>query len=216
MDDMKKLLQFVLVLAALLVLTSLPAFAHDYGNVVVEIPFTVENGGTAQIISEVNSPVPDETEVTVADGETGKFHIHFDTVGEYSYTVKMKPAADGSVSDDTVYTVKVYMNDNAGALEPAVIVYKGTDKYAVYGAATGAENRPLQFVMGAHDEDETDPVTPPPDEPPPPGGNPRTGDGSRMERNFLIAMLASAGLLILSIVYYDDSRKLLKEGDKEA
>ena len=70
--------------------------------------------------------------------------------------------------------------------------------------------------MGAHDEDDTDPVMPPPDEPPPPGGNPKTGDGSRMERNFLIAMLASAGLLILSIVYYDDSRKLLKEGDKEA
>ncbi len=215
MVDMKKLLQFVLVLAALLVLTSLPALAHDYGNVVVEIPFTVDNGGTAQIISEVNSPVPDEAEVTVADGVTGKFHIHFDTVGEYSYTVKMKPAAYGSVSDDAVYTVKVYMNDNAGALEPAVIVHKGTDKYAVYGAATGAENRPLQFVMGAHDEDDTDPVTPPPDEPPP-GGNPKPGDGSRMERNFLIAMLASAGLLILSIVYYDDSRKLLKEGDKEA
>ena len=137
MNDMKKALLSVFVPAALFLLAVLPAYAHDYGSVTVEVPFVVEQGGTAQIIPQVNSPVPDETEITVADGETGMFHIHFDTVDEYSYTVKVKPDPERTESDDTVYSVKVYINDNDGNLSPSVIVYKGNDKYAFCTCDTG-------------------------------------------------------------------------------
>ena len=208
MNDMKKALLSVIVPAVLFALAIIPAYAHDYGSVTVEIPFVVEQGGTAQIIPQVNSPVPDETEITVADGETGTFHIHFDTVGEYSYTVKVKPDPERTESDDTVYSVKVYINDDNGELKPTVVAYKGNEKYAGYGDVTGVENKALLFVMGAYYQPDPPPPPPDPDKPP------KTGDDTNMERNFLIAMIASIGLLIISIVYLDDTLKLVKEQEQ--
>lgn len=208
---MRKILTIILVLTALLALAGVTAYAYDYEVVGIEVPFEVKEGGTVQIIPEVNSPVPGEAEMTVADGETGRFHIDFDTVGEYSYTVKMKPSADGTETDDTVYQVKVYINDEDGVLSPTFIAYKGNEKYTGHGDFTGAPpDKCLYFVMAAHYE----PPTEPPTEPPP--DTPSTGDDTHMERNFLIAIIASAGLLTLSIVYYNDTKKLLKEKDKEA
>ena len=39
--------------------------------------------------------------------------------------------------------------------------------------------------------------------------NPKTGDDTNMERYFLIAMIASAGLLALSIIYMIDTKRLI-------
>ena len=45
---------------------------------------------------------------------------------------------------------------------------------------------------------------------PPDKSNPKTSDDTGMEMYFLIAMIASAGLLVLSIIYAADCRKLIK------
>ena len=45
--------------------------------------------------------------------------------------------------------------------------------------------------------------------------NPKTIDDTRMEMYFLFAMIASFGLLTLSIVYLIDTQKMIKKKNKE-
>ena len=45
--------------------------------------------------------------------------------------------------------------------------------------------------------------------------NPKTSDDTRMEMYFLFAMIASVGLLTLSIVYLIDTQKMIKKKNKE-
>ena len=98
------------------------------------------------------------------------------------------------------------MTDNDGRLEATVIASKGEEKY----------NR-LIFVNTEKGGDE--PTTNPTDSsdnggsPPDKNRNPKTNDDTRMEIYFLFAIIASAGLLALSIVYLIDTQKM--ENDKQ-
>lgn len=215
---MKKKFLLSLLLTLLLLSPAINAFAGYYKPVNTEIAFEIKNGGTAVIIPEVNCPVPDKTELKLSHGETGRFNICFDETGVYTYTVKNVPDKRKLIFDDSVYTVKIYVNDEGGKLVTTVIAYTDGNKYSSRG---GVDFGPERLLFANRKPEEPKP----PEEPTEPSTdgktpsrknrNPKTGDDSRMELYFLIAMIASAGLLALSVAYMIDTEKMLREKDNK-
>ena len=205
---MKKILTFCIIFLLVPGLLSFSAYAYDYQTVRVGIEAEVTLGGTVTIIPNVNCPIPDKTVITLQDGEIGRFDIDFSDPGVFDYTVKTVPDDRDIEFDDTVYNLKFYVTDNDGRLQATTIASKGEEKYSR-----------LIFVNTEKGGDE--PTTNPTDSsykgdsPPDKKGNPKTGDDTRMELYFLFAMIASAGLLTLSIVYLIDTRKTINKKNKE-
>ena len=205
---MKKILTFCILILLVPGLFGFTAYAYAYQSVKAEIEVEVILGGKVAIISNVNCPIPEKTELTLKDGEIGKFDIDFTEVGVFDYTVKTVPDDRDIEFDDTVYNLKFYVTDNDGRLEATMIASKGEEKY----------NR-LIFVNTEKGGDE--PTINPTDSsdnggsPLDKNGNPKTGDDTRMEMYFLFAIIASAGLLALSIVYLIDTRKMINRKNKE-
>ena len=209
---MKKILTFCILILLVPGLFGFTAHAYAYQPVKAEIEVEVTLGGTAAIIPNVNCPIPEKTALTLKDGEIGKFDIEFTEVGVFDYTVKTVPDDRDIEFDDTVYNIKFYVTDNDGRLEATVIASKGEEKY----------NR-LIFVNTEKggDEPTTNPKETPTDSSDNGGSpldknrNPKTNDDTRMEIYFLFAIIASAGLLALSIVYLIDTQKMINKKNKE-
>ena len=205
---MKKILTFCILILLVPGLFGFTAHAYAYQPVRTEIEVEVILGGKVAIIPNVNCPIPEKTELTLKDGEIGKFDIEFTEVGVFDYTVKTVPDDRDIEFDDTVYNIKFYVTDNDGRLEATVIASKGEEKYSR-----------LIFVNTEKGGDE--PTTNPTDSsdnggsPPDKNRNPKTNDDTRMEIYFLFAIIASAGLLALSIVYLIDTRKMINKKNKE-
>lgn len=190
------------------------AYAYDYQPVKYEIEVEVTLGGTVKIIPNVNCPIPQKTELTLKDGETGRFEIDFAEPGVFDYTVKTVPDGRDIIFDDTVYNLKIYVTERVDTLEANMIVTKSEEKYSGHN---------LIFVNSEKSSDE--PTSNPNDAPTDSGDNgsspldknrnPKTGDDARMELYFLCAMIASAGLLTLSIVYLIDTQKMKNKKNKE-
>ena len=208
---MKKLFTFIILLVALLMLTSTVAFAFSYTPAKVSVPVEIEQGGTAVIIPEVNCPIPEICELKLADGEVGRFYIDFSEPGSYTYSVQVQPDGRDITFDTTVYTVRIYVTDDNGVLKTTAVVYKGDEKYAGH---TGSDGTPECLLFAnillppepTEPSDEGSNVTPPPDK-----RNPKTSDDTMMEHYFLVAMIASAGLLGLSVIYLADTNKMIKK-----
>ena len=100
------------------------------------------------------------------------------------------------------------MTDNDGRLQATTIASKGEEKYSR-----------LIFVNTEKGGDE--PTTNPTDSsykgdsPLDKNRNPKTSDDTRMEMYFLFAIIASAGLLALSIVFLIDTQKMINRKKKE-
>ena len=205
---MKKILTFCILILLVPGLFGFTAYAYDYQPVKYKIEVEVTLGGTVKIIPNVNCPIPQKTELTLKDGEIGRFDIDFVEPGVFDYTVKTVPDDRDIIFDDTIYNIKIYVTDRDGTLEANMIASKGEEKY----------NR-LIFVNTEKGGDE--PTTNPTDSSYKGGSpldinrNPKTGDDARMELSFLFAMIASAGLLTLSIVYLIDTRKMINKKNKE-
>ena len=205
---MKKILTFCILILLMPGLFGFTAYAYAYQPVRTEIEVEVTLGGTVAIIPNVNCPIPEKTELTLKDGEIGKFEIDFTEVGVFDYTVKTVPDDRDIEFDDTVYNIKFYVTDNDGRLEATVIASKGEEKFSR-----------LIFVNTEKGGDE--PTTNPTDSsykgdsPLDKNRNPKTGDDTRMEIYFLFAIIASAGLLALSIVYLIDTQKMINKKNKE-
>ena len=218
---MKRILTFCILLLFVPGLLGFSAHAYDYQTVRFGIEAEVTLGGTVTIIPSVNCPIPDKTVITLKDGEIGRFDIDFSDPGVFDYTVKTIPDERELEFDDTVYDVRIYVTDADGALETTVIVSTGEEKYS-------AER--LVFVNKASEGDEQTekptelPTVKPTDKakettaPQHSSGstdnknkNPQTGDDTRMEIYFLFAMIASAGLLALSIIYLLDTQKMINK-----
>ena len=205
---MKKILTFCILILLVPGFFWFTTHAYAYQSVKAEIEVEVILGGKVAIIPNVNCPIPEKTELTLKDGEIGKFDIDFTEVGVFDYTVKTVPDDRDIEFDDTVYNIKFYVTDNDGRLEATVIASKGEEKY----------NR-LIFVNTEKGGDE--PTTNPTDSsdnggsPPDKNRNPKTNDDTRMEIYFLFAIIASAGLLALSIVYLIDTQKMINKKNKE-
>ena len=205
---MKKILTFCILILLVPGLFGFTAYAYDYQPVKAEIEVEVILGGTAAIIPNVNCPIPQKTELTLKDGEIGRFDIDFVEPGVFDYTVKTVPDDRDIIFDDTIYNIKIYVTDRDGTLEANMIASKGEEKYSR-----------LIFVNTEKGGDE--PTTNPTDSsdnggsPPDKNRNPKTNDDTRMEIYFLFAIIASAGLLALSIVYLIDTQKMINKKNKE-
>ena len=236
---MKRLIMISLVLILLFSVSVISVSAYD--AVGVDIRVDVINGGTVNITSQVNSPLPDKSELKLSDKESGMFHIDFDDEGIYNYYVRIKPDDRDIVFDETVYNVVVYVNEEDGKLFPTVVVYySGSDKK--YESPEGFDNFTLVFdntgniptepldptietstVETGSTEDEskeTDNTVKPTQanavETQPHNKNdndskPKTGDDSTLDFYLVLAIIASAGLFMLSLIYYYSVTKSIKE-----
>ena len=204
---MKKLLTFCILILLVPGLFGFTAYAYDYEPIKYEIEVEVTLGGTVKIIPNVNCPIPQKTELTLKDGETGRFEIDLVEPGVFDYTVQTVPDDRNIVFDDTVYSIKIYVTESVNTLEANMIATKSEEKYS------GSK---LIFVNSEESSDE--PTSNPQDSPTESSNNdrnPKTSDDTRMEMYFLFAMIASVGLLTLSIVYLIDTQKMIKKKNKE-
>ena len=205
---MKKILTFCILILLVPGLFGFTAYAYDYQPVKAEIEVEVILGGKVAIIPNVNSPIPEKTEINLQDGEIGKFYIDFTEVGVYDYTVKMVPDDRDLNFDKTVYSVKIYVTDEGGALTAAVIASAEGDK-------SGDKLQRLKFVNTVPEKEQTTTAAQTDDSSNDKNRNPKTEDDTRMETYFLFAMLASAGLLALSILYLIDTQKTVNREKKK-
>ena len=120
--------------------------------------------------------------------------------GVFDYTVQTVPDDRNIVFDDTVYSIKIYVTECVNTLEANMIATKSEEKYS------GSK---LIFVNSEESSDDS------PTESSNNDRNPKTSDDTRMEMYFLFAMIASVGLLTLSIVYLIDTQKMIKKKNKE-
>ena len=204
---MKKLLTFCILILLVPGLFGFTAYAYDYEPIKYEIEVEVTLGGTVKIIPNVNCPIPQKTELTLKkteltlkDGETGRFEIDLVEPGVFDYTVQTVPDDRNIVFDDTVYSIKIYVTECVNTLEANMIATKSEEKYS------GSK---LIFVNSEESSDDS------PTESSNNDRNPKTSDDTRMEMYFLFAMIASVGLLTLSIVYLIDTQKMIKKKNKE-
>ena len=108
---MRKYLAVSILLLLMLFQTAGIAFAAE-DAAGVDIPVTIEGGGTAYMIPGINCPLPEEVSIHIDNGRTGHFYIRFTQAGKYFYTIKAGFAEDGGEREaDSVFhlTVTVYM-----------------------------------------------------------------------------------------------------------
>ena len=210
---MKKILTFCILILLVPGLFGFTAYAYDYQPVKYKIEVEVTLGGTVKIIPNVNCPIPQKTELTLKDGEIGRFDIDFVEPGVFDYTVKTVPDDRDIIFDDTIYNIKIYVTDRDGTLEANMIASKGEEKYSrlIFVNTEKGGDEPTE-------ESSDEPTSNPQDSPTESSNNdrnPKTSDDTRMEMYFLFAMIASVGLLTLSIVYLIDTQKMIKKKNKE-
>ena len=126
---MKKLFAFSVILTLLTAVLCTHASAAQ--SVPVDIWVTIKNGGTAVVITEVNSPLPDKSKMTIDDGQSEAFHIEFSEPGNFNYTIRIEPDDRDIRFDDTVYRVSIYIIEENGTLSSNIIIYneKSGKKY---------------------------------------------------------------------------------------
>jgi len=205
---LKKAIIFLLTGAVMLVtLCLLPftAFAAEAES--VSIPVEIEGGGTAEIISEVNCPLPKESSLEVQDGATENINISFSVPGDYEYTIQAE-AKDGLYYSPEYYTATVAVRaDNSGKLTSTVILTKAGSNYKLDRC---------RFVIAEKqsDESEANAVTQPagtaqtPKNPP--TSRPQTGDDSMLDIYLLICIAAAGGLFMLAVIYSVSTERLIK------
>ena len=205
---MKKAIIFLLTGAVMLVtLCLLPftAFAAEAES--VSIPVEIEGGGTAEIIAEVNWPLPKESSLEVQDGATENINISFSVPGDYEYTIQAE-AKDGLYYSPEYYTATVAVRaDNSGKLTSTVILTKAGSNYKLDRC---------RFVIAEKqsDESEANAVTQPagtaqtPKNPP--TSRPQTGDDSMLDIYLLICIAAAGGLFMLAVIYSVSTERLIK------
>ena len=181
------------------------AFAAEAES--VSIPVEIEGGGTAEIISEVNCPLPKESSLEVQDGATENINISFSVPGDYEYTIQAE-AKDGLYYSPEYYTATVAVRaDNSGKLTSTVILTKAGSNYKLDRC---------RFVIAEKqsDESEANAVTQPagtaqtPKNPP--TSRPQTGDDSMLDIYLLICIAAAGGLFMLAVIYSVSTERLIK------
>ncbi len=241
---MKRVFAFSVVLA--LIFAVLGAHGSAAQTAPVDIWVDIKNGGTAVIITEVNSPLPDRSSMTLDDGQTEAFHIDFSEAGTYAYTIRIEPDDREITFDDTVYRVNVFVTEESGRLYTSIVIYnqKTGGKYSPQGYD---EPCTVTFV------NDVSPITPDETTAPTQSGEsattsetvtatdrdsgsakgdsgdsnndaknaskesdvksrPQTGDDSRLDFFLLLAIIASAGLFMLSVFYYRSVVKEIQKG----
>ena len=196
----------LLSLSLLLLLFPFAGIASAAEEASAVIPVTIEGGGTATIIPEVNSPLPKEGTIWVDNGRTGRFYIEFTEPGVYHYTITAEFSEDGKMQKaDEVFrlTVEVYAKKDGTLYTVSTINSNRTPE----------KEDQVRFQKTPQTTTQPDiPSSPPttsttPKKP----GTPRTGDESGLTRYVLVAMLSSAGLFLLALMYTLNTNKLIRE-----
>ena len=120
---MRKLLLLLLSLLLLLFRFTGTALAAESAR--ADVPVVIEGGGTAYMISEVNSPLPTAYSIRIDNGRTGHFYIDFTRAGEFHYTVKAdfsESGKDRPAENTFRVTVTVYEREN-GKLYATTTIY---------------------------------------------------------------------------------------------
>lgn len=193
------------------------AFAAEAES--VSIPVEIEGGGTAEIISEVNCPLPKSSSLEVRDGATENINISFSVPGDYEYTIQAE-TKEGLYYSPEYYTATVAVRaDNSGKLTSTVILTKAGSNYKLDRC---------RFVIAEKqsDESEANAVTQPADTAQPtdtaqsagtaqspkdpPTSRPKTGDDGMLDIYLMICILAAGGLFALSVIYSVSTERLIK------
>ena len=177
------------------------AFAAEAES--VSIPVEIEGGGTAEIISEVNCPLPESSSVEVKDGATENINISFTTPGDYEYTVKAE-AKDGLYYSPEYYTATVAVRaDSSGELTSTVILTKAGSDYKLDRC---------RFVIAEKQSDAPKTASATQTQTPknPPTSRPKTGDDGMLDIYLLICILAAGGLFMLAVIYSVSTERLIK------
>lgn len=211
---MRKCLTGSLILLLLLFRISVSAFAAE--AVSVDIPVVIDGGGTAYIVSEVNSPLPTENALRVDNGRTGHFYINFTEVGEYHYTITAAfSRADGEAPADRIFRLTVTVLDKGNGVLYAVAVINNNQTEEKTDLVRFRETpAPRNEPPSTDNPPEQPPSTDnPPEQPstPPSHTPPRTGDESNLLRYVLLATASSAGLFLLALLYTLNTNKLIKK-----
>ena len=237
---MKRVFAFSVVLA--LIFAVLGAHVNAAQTAPVDIWVDIKNGGTAVIITEVNSPLPDRSSMTLDDGQSEAFHIDFSEEGTYSYLIRIEPDDREINFDDTVYHVKVFVTEENGRLYTSIVIYnqKTGGKYSPQGydepctvtfvndlspitpdettaPTQSGESATTSETVTATEQDSGSAKNDPNDDAKNASkgsdvkSRPQTGDDSRLDFFLLLAIIASAGLFMLSVFYY---RSVVKETQK--
>lgn len=170
-------------------------------------------GSTAEIISEVNCPLPKSSSLEVRDGATENINIGFSAPGDYKYTIQAN-TKEGLYYSPEYYTATVAVRaDNSGKLTSTVILTKAGSDYKLDRC---------RFVIAEKqsDESEANAVTQPADtaqsagtaQTPkdPPTSRPKTGDDGMLDIYLMICILAAGGLFMLSVIYSVSTERLIK------
>ena len=245
---MKRVFAFSVVLT--LIFAVLGAHVSAAQTVPVDIWVDIKNGGTAVIITEVNSPLPDRSSMTLDDGQSEAFHIDFSEAGNFAYTIRIEPDDREITFDDTVYRINIIVTEEGGKLYTSIVIYdqKTGSKYSPHGfdepctvafvngftpftpdettapTQSGESETVSETISGTVSETVTATDQAPrstksdskDDGKGSPKGSdvksrPQTGDDSRLDLYLLLAIIASAGLFMLSVFYY---RSVVKEIQK--
>jgi pilin isopeptide linkage protein len=214
---MKKILIFYFLLVINLVAYAFPVAAYEPVN--VDIWVDIVGGGTVEITPEVNSPLPEKSNITLEDGNSGAFHIAFDEIGDYTYTIKTIPDKRNIIYDSTVYSVKCYVRDDNGKLFVTTIIYR-TDSDKKYESNDAKHKVSVSFknILAPPNDDVETTVSKKDNETDDPGeertysneesgSKPKTGDNSQLEIYLIVCMLSSACLFALSVAYYRNTNK---------
>ncbi len=200
---MKKAIIFLLTGAVTLVtLCLLPfsAFAAEAES--VSIPVEIEGGGTAEIISEVNCPLPKESSLEVQDGATENINIGFSAPGDYKYTIQAN-TKEGLYYSPEYYTATVAVRaDNSGKLTSTVILTKAGSNYKPDKCRFELSEKPTEAPKTESAAPEQAPKEPP-------TSRPKTGDDSMLDIYLLICIFAAGGLFMLAVIYSVSTERLI-------
>ena len=203
----------MLVTLCLLPFTAFAAEAES-----VSIPVEIEGGGTAEIISEVNCPLPKESSLEVQDGATENINIGFSAPGDYKYTIQAN-TKEGLYYSPEYYTATVAVRaDNSGKLTSTVILTKAGSDYKPdkclftiadepSEATETVATQPTDTNTGTGTHTDTDAGQTPKN---PPTSRPQTGDDSMLDIYILICIAAAGGLFMLSVIYSVSTERLIK------
>ena len=158
--------------------------------------------------------------------------MNFNTVGIYDYTVKTVPDKRKIEFDKKVYKIKIYVTDEGGELITTIIASTDNEKYSAHSDAKGyspygperlifknkvpkekttKDNNKKDNPKEDNDHNNNKKDGKDNDSTLDKNRNPKTEDDTKMELYFLAAMIASAGLLLLSIFDFMETRKIIKE-----
>lgn len=191
----------------LVTLCLIPFSAVAAESVSVFIPVEIEGGGTAIVITEVNCPLPKESNIEVHNGTTENINIVFTEPGDYSYTIETKSKKKSYYTPEYYTAAISVMVNKKGKLTATVVLTKANSDYKPDVCRFSQSKSPSNRSSEPMPTDSVVPTQPPKD---PPTSRPKTGDDGMLDIYLMICILAAGGLFALSVIYSVSTERIIK------